>query len=126
MKPSLRSIEKFLLSPFGLVMTFLAIFFAITFLVYYFYSPGPQEREQTAEQGQMQNDAEANAQTDDTVPGTADNLAASSTTENTTVKNTTTASQPDLSPPNPYSILGMTQAPVKSTGPIQPRTIRKH
>lgn len=39
-------------SPLAMVLVFVVAFYAMTFAVYYFYSPGPEERKQSAEQQQ--------------------------------------------------------------------------
>lgn len=36
----------FLKSPLGTMVVFVVVFYLITFAVYYFYSPGPEERRQ--------------------------------------------------------------------------------
>jgi hypothetical protein len=38
--------KNFFESPLGLVLIFVVVFYAMTFAVYYFYSPGPEERNQ--------------------------------------------------------------------------------
>ena len=43
-----QKIGKFIKTPLGTVLLFAVIFYAMTFLVYYFYSPGPEERLQAA------------------------------------------------------------------------------
>jgi hypothetical protein len=39
-----QKIIKFIRTPIGGVLLFLLIFYLVTFLVYYFYGPGPEER----------------------------------------------------------------------------------
>lgn len=36
-----------------MVLVFVVVFYAMTFAVYYFYSPGPEERNQTAMDAQL-------------------------------------------------------------------------
>lgn len=38
--------KHFFESPLGMVLIFVVVFYAMTFAVYYFYSPGPEERNQ--------------------------------------------------------------------------------
>jgi len=45
-----RNFFHFLKSPLGTVLVFLVLFYAITFGVYYFYSPGPEERKQAEQE----------------------------------------------------------------------------
>lgn len=42
----IHTITSFLKSRFGMAVLFVVIFYVLTFLVYYFYSPGPEERRQ--------------------------------------------------------------------------------
>jgi len=46
MANSKQKFTHFLGTPMGILLTFALIFYAITFAVYYFYSPGPEERAQ--------------------------------------------------------------------------------
>ena len=46
MKKAKQTFEGFMTSPAGMIVAFIVLFYAITFLVYYFYSPGPEERRQ--------------------------------------------------------------------------------
>jgi hypothetical protein len=41
-----QKFAQFLKTPVGILLLFAVIFYAITFAVYYFYSPGPEERAQ--------------------------------------------------------------------------------
>ncbi len=53
MKQPKQNFQDFLKSPLGTVLVFIVLFYIITFAVYYFYSPGPEERNQG--QQQLQN-----------------------------------------------------------------------
>jgi|WetSurMetagenome_2_1015567.scaffolds.fasta_scaffold28455_3 hypothetical protein len=44
-----QKIGKFIRTPVGAVVLFVLIFYLMTFMVYYFYSPGPVERGQTSQ-----------------------------------------------------------------------------
>jgi hypothetical protein len=44
MKDLTQKISGFVRTPIGTVLLFILIFYVMTFLVYYFYSPGPEER----------------------------------------------------------------------------------
>jgi hypothetical protein len=46
MKKFGRQLSAFFSTPFGVVVVFVVVFYAMTFGVYYFYSPGPEERRQ--------------------------------------------------------------------------------
>ena len=46
MKQPTPNFPQFFKSPLGTVLVFLVLFYVITFAVYYFYSPGPEERRQ--------------------------------------------------------------------------------
>jgi hypothetical protein len=46
MKPKASKISRFFGTPLGIVVIFLLIFYVMTFCVYWFYSPGPEERRQ--------------------------------------------------------------------------------
>jgi hypothetical protein len=46
MNKPFRQILDFMGSPVGLVVCFIVIFYLVTFAVYYFYSPGPEERKE--------------------------------------------------------------------------------
>jgi len=50
MQDFLKKMRAFASKPVGMVALFVLLFYAMTFLVYYFYSPGPEER-RFAEQG---------------------------------------------------------------------------
>lgn len=39
-------LKDFLHSRIGMVLVFVIVFYVVTFAVYYFYSPGPEERRQ--------------------------------------------------------------------------------
>ena len=39
-----KKVIAFFSTTWGMVVLFIVIFYAMTFLVYYFYSPGPEER----------------------------------------------------------------------------------
>jgi heme/copper-type cytochrome/quinol oxidase subunit 2 len=39
-----KQITAFFSTTWGMVILFVVIFYSMTFLVYYFYSPGPEER----------------------------------------------------------------------------------
>jgi hypothetical protein len=38
------NLKKFLATNWGAVVVFIVLIYLMTFMVYYFYSPGPQER----------------------------------------------------------------------------------
>lgn len=42
-----QKLGQFLGTRVGLLLLFAVIFYVMTFAVYYFYSPGPEERKQT-------------------------------------------------------------------------------
>ena len=44
MKTSIQKFRHFLGTPIGIVVLFVLIFYVLTFTVYWFYSPGPEER----------------------------------------------------------------------------------
>ncbi|MFO0780779.1 MAG: hypothetical protein U0519_02725 [Candidatus Gracilibacteria bacterium] len=46
MKQPKQNFLDFLRSPFGTILIVVVFFYAVTFAVYYFYSPGPEERRQ--------------------------------------------------------------------------------
>jgi flagellar biosynthesis/type III secretory pathway M-ring protein FliF/YscJ len=46
MKKTQQKVFDFFKTPAGVVVVFVVIFYVMTFLVYYFYSPGPEERRQ--------------------------------------------------------------------------------
>jgi flagellar biosynthesis/type III secretory pathway M-ring protein FliF/YscJ len=46
MKESKQNFVEFLKTPLGTIIIFIVLFYGITFAVYYFYSPGPEERKQ--------------------------------------------------------------------------------
>jgi len=46
MKHPKQNLQEFFKSPLGTVVIFIVLFYIITFAVYYFYSPGPEERKQ--------------------------------------------------------------------------------
>lgn len=46
MKETKQNSVEFFKSPLGTVLTFIVLFYTITFVVYYFYGPGPDERRQ--------------------------------------------------------------------------------
>ena len=48
-----QSVLNFFSTPWGMLVLFIVLFYALTFLVYYFYSPGPEERSM-AEEAQKQ------------------------------------------------------------------------
>lgn len=48
MKQPKQNLSEFLKSPFGTVLVFVVLFYIITFAVYFFYSPGPEERKQAS------------------------------------------------------------------------------
>lgn len=48
MKLPTKNIEEFFKSPVGTLVVFVILFYVMTFAVYYFYSPGPEERKQAA------------------------------------------------------------------------------
>ena len=48
MKLPTKKFEEFFKSPVGTLVVFVILFYVITFAVYYFYSPGPEERKQAA------------------------------------------------------------------------------
>jgi hypothetical protein len=50
-----QKIVKSVRTPFGTVLLFILIFYLMTFLVYYFYSPGPEERIQAGQTADPQN-----------------------------------------------------------------------
>jgi len=52
MKQPKQNFSEFLKSPLGTVLIFLVLFYIVTFAVYYFYSPGPQERQQAEQEVQ--------------------------------------------------------------------------
>jgi hypothetical protein len=39
-----QKLGAFIKTPLGTILLFIALFYLMTFLVYYFYSPGPEER----------------------------------------------------------------------------------
>lgn len=49
-----QKIAKFIKTPLGTVLLFVLIFYVMTFLVYYFYSPGPEERLQASKTTNIQ------------------------------------------------------------------------
>jgi len=46
MKVATSKIRDFFRTPWGIVILFALIFYVMTFCVYWFYSPGPEERKQ--------------------------------------------------------------------------------
>ncbi len=66
----------FLKSPLGTMVVFVVVFYLITFAVYYFYSPGPEERRQAEMEiqnrlaSQQIQDAVTGGNVGDTVSGT--------------------------------------------------------
>lgn len=60
MKKFSHQIRAFFSTPVGVVVLFVVIFYAMTFGVYYFYSPGPEERRQAE---QSPKDAQVRATT---------------------------------------------------------------
>ena len=46
MKQPKQNFTSFLKTPLGTMVVFVIVFYLITFAVYYFYSPGPEERRQ--------------------------------------------------------------------------------
>ena len=42
--------KDFLQTPLGMIVVFMVVFYAVTFGVYYFYSPGPEERRMAREE----------------------------------------------------------------------------
>lgn len=46
MKKFGQQLRSFFSTPFGIVVLFVIIFYVMTFGVYYFYGPGPEERRQ--------------------------------------------------------------------------------
>lgn len=46
MKHPTKNFQEFIKTPLGTVLVFVILFYIITFAVYYFYSPGPEERRQ--------------------------------------------------------------------------------
>jgi len=44
--------KNFWESPLAMVLVFVVVFYAMTFAVYYFYSPGPEERNQATLEAQ--------------------------------------------------------------------------
>ena len=44
MKTSIQKFKHFLMTPAGIVILFVLVFYILTFTVYWFYSPGPEER----------------------------------------------------------------------------------
>ena len=46
MKTSIEKFRHFMGTPAGIVVLFVLIFYVLTFCVYWFYSPGPEERRQ--------------------------------------------------------------------------------
>jgi len=48
MKLPTKKYDEFFKSPVGTLVIFVILFYLITFAVYYFYSPGPEERKQAA------------------------------------------------------------------------------
>lgn len=53
MKQPKQNFTDFFKSPLGTVIVFVVLFYLITFAVYYFYSPGPEERRQA--EAELQN-----------------------------------------------------------------------
>ena len=39
-----KTLQDFLTSRWGIIVVFILVFYLMTFLVYYFYSPGPEAR----------------------------------------------------------------------------------
>jgi len=46
MKMDVQKFKHFLATPAGIVILFVLVFYILTFAVYWFYSPGPEERRQ--------------------------------------------------------------------------------
>jgi|GEM_PF-5951782 len=46
MKDAIGKIRQFMATPLGIVILFVLIFYVMTFSIYWFYSPGPEERRQ--------------------------------------------------------------------------------
>ena len=46
MKQPKQNFPEFLKTPLGTLLVFVVLFYVVTFAVYYFYSPGPEERRQ--------------------------------------------------------------------------------
>jgi hypothetical protein len=46
MKGAIGKTRQFMTTPVGIVILFVLIFYVMTFAVYWFYSPGPEERKQ--------------------------------------------------------------------------------
>lgn len=53
-KKNQQNLRDFVSSPAGMVICFIVLFYALTFSVYYFYSPGPEERKQAELQKQRE------------------------------------------------------------------------
>lgn len=53
MKHPKQNFLEFLKTPLGTVLVFILLFYIVTFAVYYFYSPGPEERKQA--EAELQN-----------------------------------------------------------------------
>ena len=49
-----KSPKKIWKSPLLVVLVFVVLFYAMTFIVYYFYGPGPEERNQAVMDAQRQ------------------------------------------------------------------------
>lgn len=52
MKSNIQKFRHFLGTPAGIVVLFVLVFYALTFSVYWFYSPGPEERRQAQVEAQ--------------------------------------------------------------------------
>jgi hypothetical protein len=69
MKQPKQNFQEFLKSPLGTVLVFIVLFYIITFAVYWFYSPGPEENReamrqiQTTTQSQQADGSQQNIQT---------------------------------------------------------------
>jgi hypothetical protein len=50
MKDPKQNFQEFVKTPLGTVLVFVLLFYIITFAVYYFYSPGPEERKQAEQE----------------------------------------------------------------------------
>jgi hypothetical protein len=76
MKQPKQNFMDFLKSPLGTMVVFVVVFYLITFAVYYFYSPGPEERRQAEMEiqnrlaSQQIQDAVTGGNVGDTVSGT--------------------------------------------------------
>ena len=46
MKMTIQKFKHFIATPAGIVILFVLVFYVLTFSVYWFYGPGPEERRQ--------------------------------------------------------------------------------